>query len=112
MKTWKIWYSGGGVVSGNTLEQWIAAPLDGVLGVYEFLGWDNGLKMGNVHVYGDWYWMSPDGSIGQSESLATDGTFIEPNNPNGSFLKRGGMASQEEMSSAFSQMMAEASDGN
>jgi hypothetical protein len=68
--------------------------------------------MGNIHVYGDWYWMSNNGSIGQSESLTTDGTFVNPNNPNGSFLKRGGMTSQEEMNIAFNQILIEASDGN
>jgi len=110
--SWKIWYSGGSVVTGNTLSEWISAPSEGVLGIYEFLGWDNGLKMGNVHVYGDWYWMNPNGFIGQSESLKTDGTFIEPNNPIGSIIKQGKMVSQEEMSLVFSQMMAEVSDGN
>ena len=110
--SWKIWYSGGGVVSGDTLEQWIAAPMDGVLGVYEFLGWDNGLKMGNIHVYGDWYWMNQDGSIGQSESLASDGTFIQANNPVGSVLKQGILVSQEEMNTAYTQMLNEASSGN
>jgi hypothetical protein len=44
--------------------------------------------------------------------LTTDGTFVNPNNPNGSFLKRGGMTSQEEMNIAFNQMLIEASDGN
>jgi hypothetical protein len=112
MSSWKIWYNNGLIITGSTVEEWVASPEDGVLGIYEFLGWDNGLKMGNIHVYGDWYWMSNNGSIGQSESLTTDGTFVNPNNPNGSFLKRGGMTSQEEMNIAFNQILIEASDGN
>jgi hypothetical protein len=110
--SWKIWYNNGLIITGNTLSEWDSAPSDGVLGVYEFLGWDNGLKMGNVHVYGDWYWMNSDGSIGQSTSLKSDGTFVEPNNPVNSILKKGILVSQKEMNTSFNQMLNEASDGN
>lgn len=109
---WKIWYSDGSIVSGTTPEQWNAAPATGVLGIFELVGWSNGLKMSNLHAYGDWYWMNTDGSIGQSTSVDTDGHFVDPNNPTGSVLKQGAMTSTEEMQNAYSAMLVEAQSGN
>jgi hypothetical protein len=45
MSSWKIWYNNGLIITGSTVEEWIASPEDGVLGIYEFLGWDNGAIM-------------------------------------------------------------------
>lgn len=105
---WKIWYNDGTIVSGNSVQEWIDAPATGVLGVYELVGWSNGLKMSNLHCYGDWYWLTEDGSFGQSSSIDTHGTFVEPNNPPNSILKQGGMTGDTEMSAAYSLMLTEA----
>jgi hypothetical protein len=109
---WKIWYVGGSTISGDTIEEWDAAPSTGVLGVYEFIGWSNGLKMCNLHSYGDWYWMNTDGSIGQSTSVDTDGHFVNPNNPTDSVLKQGAMTTTKEMQNAYSAMLMEVQNGN
>lgn len=109
---WKIWYNDGSIISGDTLDEWSQSPSTGVLGVYEFVGWSNGLKMCNLHSYGDWYWMNIDGSIGQSVSVDIDGNFVTPNNPDGSILKQGGMTSNSQMQDVYSAMLQEANNGN
>ena len=112
MKSWKIWYIDGTIISGTTVQEWIDSPSTNVLGVYEFLEWSNGLKLSNLHCYGDWYWMNLDGSIGQSLSNTFDGTFIEANNPVGSILKQGGMTGNAEILQVYSSMLEEAQNGN
>lgn len=109
---WKIWYTDGSIVSGTTIQEWSAAPSTGVLGVFELVGWSNGLKMSNLHAYGDWYWMNTDGSIGQSTSVDIDGHFVDANNPTGSVLKQGGMTTNENMQDVYSEMLVEAQNGN
>lgn len=109
---WKIWYTDGSIVIGDSLKEWEASPSIGVLGVYELVGWSNGLKMCNLHCYGDWYWMNTDESIGQSESVDTDGHFVIPNNPVGSILKQGGMTGNQQIIDVYQQMLMEAESGN
>lgn len=109
---WKIWYIDGSIISGDTLDDWKQSESTGILGIYEFIGWSNGLKLSNLHCYGDWYWMNSDGSIGQSISVDTDGHFINPNNPIGSILKQGGMTGDQQILDIYQQMLIEAQNGN
>jgi hypothetical protein len=109
---WKIWYNDGTIVSGESIQDWIDSPSTGILGIYEFVDWSNGLKLSNIHCYGDWYWMNLDGSIGQSESFDTNGMFIPSNNPIDSILKQGGMTGNTEMLSIYSLILEETKNGN
>lgn len=59
---WKIWYDDGSVVLGKTIDDWTAAPDDGVQIVmlyYDKMATDGVTRYRRVVQGEDYYWMAP-----------------------------------------------------
>jgi hypothetical protein len=99
----KIWYANGFVegnsVQGSTFQDWNNAPSDGVLFIYIFFQYDgSGIPLGEVMCGSDWYWMTPDGTLGQSNSSSdVIGEYVPCNAPTDAVVKKGKWVPDEEL---------------
>lgn len=94
---WKIWYEDF-EIQGNSLEEWINAPYEGVVGIYEFFENKDNINYGRISVGADWYWMLPDGNISHNmDSSETVDFWIEADIPEGAYEKKGKYVSNERM---------------
>lgn len=95
---WCIWYKGNIKVLGETEQDWISAPDDGVIGIAIRFGVDEYSRPLCELISGsDWYWMDG-GKIYQSgTSSYTPGEWLPHNAPESAILKTGIWTTDEEL---------------
>jgi hypothetical protein len=85
----KIWYEDNELIV-NSLEEWINAPYEGVVGIYEFFENIDGINYGRISMGSDWYWMLPDKNINHNlDSSEIVDNWLEVNIPEGAYEKKG-----------------------
>lgn len=108
---WKIWYENE-VITGTTVQEWIDAPDEGVLGAIQYKGLYKGYKSGSMHGGGDWYWMLPNGTIQNSSESTYDVNFWLPcPAPDGAFPKKGKWTSEERINQVILEVRNEFANG-
>ena len=94
---WTIWYEDS-QVSGTTFTEWQSCPNDGVVAVYRLIEVDQFGNIGHVCMGSDWYWMLPNGEIGESLNTGDNpGEWTECNPPAGAHSKSGLWVSDQRM---------------
>ena len=61
----KIWYQDGSILVGESMDDWISFPNEGVLYIYE---WTSNGNLAKVNSASDWYWIHPESGVGCSQS--------------------------------------------
>lgn len=98
---WTIWYENS-VMSGTTYSQWEMAPDEGVVAVYRLIERDQFGNIGHVCMGSDWYWMLPDGSVGESLSTSDHpGEWLACDPPAAASVKGGIWVSDERMQEVY-----------
>lgn len=94
---WTIWYTDT-VITGLTFDDWVSAPDEGVICVHQLIDRIDDVNVGHICMGSDWYWMSPDGSIGESLcSSDVPGVWLECDKPAGAHVKSGIWTTDERM---------------
>lgn len=101
-----IWYDDH-IRTGQTPEDWAAMPEDGVVAIYEFFfRGEDGIPRAQMHSGSDWYWLGPDGRIGENgASTMKFGEWMEHDAPEGAILKRGAWVSSERLAEVDAQLL-------
>lgn len=103
---WTIWYVDN-KLTGTTVQEWIDAPDTDVLAVYRLLARDEFGNLGHICLGSDWYWMLPDGGIGESLTTSDNpGEWVELNAPEGAHVKRGRWSSDERIQQVYDDLNA------
>jgi len=93
----KIWYEDSELIVNN-LEEWINAPYEGVVGIYEFFENKDGINYGRISMGSDWYWMLPDGNIDHNlDSSEIVDHWLDVQIPEDAYEKKGKYVSNERM---------------
>lgn len=94
---WKIWYESD-EVTGSTLEEWTAAPEEGVVAIYELFYIEDGIPWGRISSGSDWYWMMPDGNVDHNCYSGDEvGVWVDIDLPEGAVAKKGKWVSEERL---------------
>lgn len=96
---WKIWYETV-TVTGSTQLEWEQAPYDGILAVYEIIGYKNNkIELGIINSGVDWYWLNKDdGHISNNgSSHPEEGKWMPLVAPSNIIIKRGKIVSDHVM---------------
>jgi len=111
MYSWKIWYENE-IITGTTIQEWIDAPSEGVLGVVQHKELYKGHKSASVHSGGDWYWMLPNGVVqNTSDSTYTIDYWVPCPAPPEAITKKGKWTANENMLQVSKEMIEEVKNG-
>jgi hypothetical protein len=98
MSKWKIWYTDY-ELEGNSIQEWIDSPTEGVVAVYEFFGvTPEGHLLGRCSLGSDWYWMTESGEVQiNNDSADEPDVWLPVDLPPNVHVKKGKWVSNERM---------------